>query len=276
MICSLVPLHFAGGTLCAGLGLLVISAYYLRAWRSLQDRANVIACCIPKVQVSLGRHQWPELRYLQWGVSSSVLFFMLAGAADTENDWLFRLTGCLMGFCAALSFAMLGVGFVCLWNLWKELAWQLKRAKVGSLLLSIPRAALWLALGLGVMLLAGMLAEKIEKLPKLWQLLLSVLLHFSFWVLIAQAFYYLWKGRSHAALMLRVILMVSFSSIIVAADAFSYWWIISQTALPLVLLLSAIGTLSVVFYSRWVRLAALKDNLTDPPVVDDPGKAHTC
>lgn len=92
MICCPVPLHFAGGTLCAGLGLLVISAYYLRAWRGLQDRANVIACCIPKVEVSLGRHQWPELRYLQWGVSSSVLFFMLAGAADTENDWLFRMS----------------------------------------------------------------------------------------------------------------------------------------------------------------------------------------
>lgn len=263
MICSLVPQHFAGGTLCAGLGLLVISAYYLRAWRSLQDRTNVIACCIPKVQISLGRPHWPELRYLQWGVSSSVFFFMLAGAADTENDWLFRLTGCLMGFCAALFLAMFGVGFVSLFYLWKELALQLKRANVGSLLLSIPLASFWLALGLGVMLLSGMLVDKIEKLPVHWQSLLRGLLYVPMWALIAIAFYGLWKGRSYAALMLRLILMVSFSAIIIAAAAFAYWWFISQTALLLVLLLSAIGTLNVVFYSRWVRLAALKDNLKD-------------
>jgi hypothetical protein len=35
----------------------------------------------------------------------------------------------------------------------------------------------------------------------------------------------------------------------------------SQTALLLVILLSAIGSLDVIFYSRWVRLSALKDNL---------------
>lgn len=264
MIYSIVPRHFLGGTLCAGTGLLVISAYYLRVWHSLQDRAT------------LGNQHWPDLRYLQWGVLSSVLFFMLAGAADTENDWLFRLVGVLMGFCAALLCAMFAVGFVALWNLWKELVWQLKNAKIGSLRLSIPLAALWLAFGLGVMLLAGMLFDKIEKLPKLWQFLIRGVLYLPMWVLIAKAFCGLWKGRSYAALMLRLILMVSFSSIIVAAAAFTYWWLISQTALPLVLLLSAIGTLNVVFYSRWVRLAALKDSLTDPPVVGDSGKAPTC
>ena len=35
----------------------------------------------------------------------------------------------------------------------------------------------------------------------------------------------------------------------------------SQTALLLVILLSAIGSLDVIFYSRWVRLSALKDNV---------------
>lgn len=264
MIYSLVPRHFVGGILCAGIGLLVISVHYLRAWLSLQDRANVIARCIPNTLVSLGRQQWPEPRYLQWGVFSSVLLFMLAGAANAENDWLFRLTGFLMGFCAALFFAMFAVGFVSLFYLWKELGSQLKRAEVGSLLLSIPLAAVWLALGLGVMLLAGMLVDKSEKLPAYGQALLRGLLYVPMWALIAIAFYGLWKGRSYAALMLRLILMVSFSAIITAAAAFAYWWFISQTALLLVLLLSAMGTLNVVFYCRWVRLAALKDNLTDP------------
>lgn len=275
MIYSLDPRHFVGGTLSAGVGLLIIAAYYLHAWRKLQNSPKVLASCIPETRVSLGRQRWPELRYLQLGVLSSVMFFALAGAADTENDWLFRLTGCLMGFCAALFFAMFGVGFVSLLYLWKELALQVKRAKVGSLILSIPRASLWLTLGLGVLLLAGMLVEKIERLPKFWQVMFSGLLPVSFWFLTAEAFYCLWKGRSHAALIIRLILMVSSSAIIIAAAAFAYWWFISQTALALVLLLSAIGTLNVVFYARWVRLAALKDNVTDPPVVDDFGKAPT-
>ena len=198
MIQSLVPGHLVGGTVSAGIGLLVIAAYYVRAWRSLQDRLKVIASCMPNVQVSLGRQHWPELRYLQWGVSSSVLFFMLAGAANAENDWLLRLTGCLMGFCAALSFAMFGVGFVSLFYLWKELALQLKRAKIGSLLISIPLASFWLALGLGVMLLSGMLVDKIEKLPVHWQSLLRGLLYVPMWALIAITLYTLWKGRSYA------------------------------------------------------------------------------
>ena len=276
MIYSLVVRHFVASTLSAGIGLLVIAAYYVHAWRSLQDRSKVIASCTPNTLVSLGRQQSPELLCLQRGVLLSVIFFMLAGAADTENDWLFRVTGSLMGFCAALFLAMFGVGFVSLFYLWKELRCQLKRAKVGSLLLSIPLAALWLTLGLGVMLLAGLLLGKIEKLPVLWQSLLRGLLYVPMWALIATAFYGLWKGRSYAALILRLILMVSFSAITIAGAAFAYWWFISQTALLLVLLLSTIGALHVVFYACCVRLAALNANLADPPVVDEFRKSSTC
>ena len=192
-------------------------------------------------------------------------FFMLAAAADTENDWLFRLVGGLMGFCAALCFAMFGVGFVALWNLWKELVWQLKRAKIGPLLVSSPLAILWLGLGLAVFVMFGMLLEKIEKLAPFWQFPLRKWLLTLVWLSIVTTFYSLWKGRSHAALMLRLILMVSFSTIIVVAVAFSYWWIIRQTALIFVLFLSAIGALNIVFYARWVRLTALKNNLLEPP-----------
>jgi len=183
---------------------------------------------------------------LQWAVLLSVFFFMLAGAADEQVDWLYWLIGGLMGFVAALFFGIFGVGFVALWNLWKELIAQLKKAKVGSLLLSVPLAVLWLGLGLGVFLLLGILVEKIEKFAKLWQSPLQE----SVWILIAIVFYGLWKGRSHAALMLRLILIISFSAIMLVAVAFGYWWIISETTLLLVLLLSAIGTLNVVFYCR--------------------------
>jgi hypothetical protein len=104
---------------------------------------------------------------------ASVLFFTLAGAADAANDWLDRLVGCLMGFCAALGVGIFGVGFVSLANLWKELTQQLKKAKIGSLLFSIPLAVLWLGLGLGVFVLFGMLLEKLpEPRKSLFQALL--------------------------------------------------------------------------------------------------------
>jgi hypothetical protein len=191
---------------------------------------------------------------LKWGVALSVLFFMLAGAADAENDWLYRLVGCLMGFVAAMVLGMFGVGFVSLANLWKELVLQVRNAKIGSLLLSIPLAVLWLGLGLGVFLLFGIF---IEKIPQSW----AFLFKWPVWGLIAVAFYGLWKGRSHAALMLRVILLSSLSAIIAAAGAFSFWWISSYTAPLLVIFLSAMGSLSIIFYYRWVRLAASKNYL---------------
>jgi hypothetical protein len=47
--------------------------------------------------------------------------------------------------------------------------------------------------------------------------------------------------------MLPLILMVSFSAIMIVAVAFGYWWIIGQTTLLLVLFLSAIGALNLAF-----------------------------
>jgi hypothetical protein len=251
--------HYPRGTLCAAIGLVVIAAYYARAWREL--RGSSASSLIPDTPVLPGIQPSPELRYLKWGLALSVLFFMLAGAADAENDWLDRLLGCLGAVGAAIVFAMFCVGFVSLANLWKELVLQVRKAKIGSLLLSIPLAALWLGLGLGVFVFIGMLLEKI---PESW----AFLFKWPLWSLIAVIFFGLWTGRSHAALMLRVILLVSFSAIIVAAVAFTFWWMTSQTAPLLVIFLSAMGSLSVIFYSRWVRLSVeelsslgLKNNL---------------
>jgi hypothetical protein len=248
----LVSRLYPRGTLCAWIGLIIISAYYVRSWRNLRGQSQ--SSLTPDTLITLGTQPLPEIRYLQWGMLASVLFFMLAGAADAANDWLYRLVGCLMGFVAALCFGMFGVGFVALWNLWKELVLQIRKAKIGSLLLSIPLAILWLALGLGVFIALGAF---VDKLSNSWVSLTRPLL----WGLIAVMFYCLWKGRSHAALMLRLILVASFSAIIAAAVAFGFWWITSQTAPLLIILLSAIGSLNVIFYSRWVRLSALKDNL---------------
>lgn len=240
------------GTLCAGIGLIIIAAYYMRALKYLRGRPD--SSLVPDTLVSPGSQTWPKLRYLQRGILASVFFFMLSGAADSANDWLDGLVRCLIGLVAAVGVGIFGVGFICLANLWKELVLQLRKAKIRSLLLSIPLAAIWIALGLGVFFLAGMF---LDKFSNSWISLTRPLI----WGLIALMFYTLWKGRSHGALMARVILMVSFSTIIVAAAAFGYWWMISETAPLLVIFLSAIGFLDVIFYSRWVRLLALKDNL---------------
>jgi hypothetical protein len=244
--------QFPNGTLIAGIGLFIVRTYYVRVSRSLKQISETPAT--PDAPYQSEKPSWPELRYLQWGVCVSVVFFMFVGAADTGGDWLLALTGCLLGFCAALFSAMLGVGFVSLFNLWQELVSQFMKAKIRSLLLSFPLAIFWLVLGLAVTAFFGMVVEKIPMLPQ--ELL---------WGLIAMVFGGLWMGRSHAALMFRGILMVSFTAIVVVAVAFGYWWIVRQTALLLVLFLSAIGALNIFFYSRWVRLKALQDNMLKPP-----------
>ena len=248
--------QFPNGTLIAGIGLFIVRTYYVRVSRSLQQISETPGT--PDAPYQPEKPSWPELRYLQWGVFVSVVFFIFVGAADTGGDWLLALTGCLLGFCAALFSAMLGVGFVSLFHLWQELVSQFMRARIRSLLLPFPLAIFWLVLGLVVTAFFGMVVEKIPTLPErpMQELL---------WGLIAMVFGGLWIGRSHAALMLRGILMVSFTAIVVVAVAFSYWWIIRQTALLLVLFLSAIGALNIFFYSRWVRLKALKDNMLKPP-----------
>lgn len=135
---------------------------------------------------------------------------------------------------------------------------QFRTANIWSLLLSSPLAIFWLALGLVVMVFLGMI---IEKVPVFGQFVFFKAL---IWGVISIALYRLWMGRSHAALVLRAILMVSFSGIIVGAVAYAYWWIIAQTPLFLIVCLSTIGALNVAFYSSSVRLTALKDNLIEP------------
>ncbi len=243
---------FPQGTFCAFVGFAYISLYYRDAWRKLgkavEPPGEPVRSEFPDGQ------SWPELRYLQIGAASSVALFVLTGAADAAHNWLDRLVGGLVGFCGAVAAAMFSLGFVCLVNLWKELILQLRKASIGSLLVPIPLAILWLAMGVGAFVGLGMAGVKLG-------VYVGALVRPLLWALIAFIFWGLWKGRSRAALMLRLILMATFSAIILAAAVFMYWWVSSQTAPLLVFFLAMVAFLNVLFYSRFVRDAALADNL---------------
>jgi len=246
---------FPRGTFCAFVGLALISLYYRNAWRQLGKAVEP-----PSEPVRLESpdgQSWPELRYLQIGAALSVAVFVLAGAADPGMEWLDQLRGAIFGFCGALAVGILGFGFVCLMNLWKELILQLRKASGGSLLVSIPLAILWLAMGFGVLIGMGMVADRFAHY-------FGALLRPLLWLVITLLFWGLWRGRSRALLVLRLILMLSFSAIILAAAVFMCWWVSSQTAPLLVLFLVLVASLNVAFYSRFVRDTALKDNLVDP------------
>jgi len=237
----------------------LISFYFRHARQKLRKAPEMPGEPVPSA-VSTSQ-AWPELRHMQAGAALSIAVFLIAGAADTTNDWLARLVGVLLGLCGAVAVAMFGVGFVSLMNLWKELIQQLRKASLSSLLVSIPLAILWLALGLGAFVAIGMVIEKIG-------VYVGPLLRPLLWGLIALIFWGLWKGRSRTALMLRLILLTSFSAIILAAAVFTCWYASSQTAPLLVLSLLAIGCLNVVFYSHFLRDTALRDNLIDTSNAD--------
>jgi hypothetical protein len=198
-----------------------------------------------------------EMRFLKFGIAASILVYLLTGAADATSDGLVIVGGTLMGLCGALGVGTAGFGFVALWNLWKELLSQLRRASIGRLLLSLPLALLGLAGGLGALILAGYLTEKFPAVPaEVYKALL--------WLLIAAMFWLLWMGRSHAALLLRLILLVLFSAIILVSVVLVLWWAGSLTTYLLVFFLTLIGAINTLFYAAFVRDIALADNLVDP------------
>jgi hypothetical protein len=84
------------------------------------------------------------------------------------------------------------------------------------------------------------------------------------WFFIATVFYLLWKGRSHPALFIRLILLVLFTAVISASVALAVWWACSQTTYLMNFSLSAIGAINTLFYAAFVRDSALADNLIDP------------
>jgi hypothetical protein len=255
-----IPARFVRGTVIAELGLFFVGAYYLKVWRRLgRSPQPPVAPGPPFPPEEL---PWPELRFLQVGISVSVVLFMLAAAADGGGDWVTALSRSLMGVCAALCFAMFAAGFISLFYLWKELVLQLRKASIRSLLLFFPIAICWLLIGLAAMVFLGKILGNIPMVPEGAK-------REALWTLLGITFYGLWAGRSHAALVLRVILMVLFSSIMVVAVGFAYWWIVAQTTLLLVAFLSAIGALNAAFYSRWVRARALRNNWTDVTQADD-------
>jgi hypothetical protein len=236
---------------CALLGLAAITVFYAKAVATLKQR-RLVATEFPGMRQSQPAVP-QEMRLLRFGIAFSVVVYLLAGAADSTNDGLAILGGMLMGLCGALAIGTAGFGFVALWNLWKELFSQLRQAKVGHLLASLPLALLGLAGGLGVLILAGVLTERFPAVP-------TQLSRALFWILITAMFFFLWKGRSHAAMFLRFILLVLFSAIILVSVVLGLWWAGSLTAYLLVLFLSAIGLINTLFYAVFVRDLAFADN----------------
>lgn len=285
----LIPVLYPRGTYCAAAGLAIVALYYDIVWRHLKHRAT--ASPLPPASINPSPHPFPERRSLYWGMGLSVCIFLLAGAADAPRELAHLFISALMGLCGAFFGGMLGFGLVSLWNLWKEALLQAKYAaqllrlvkskgvNTPSLFRPIVLAILWLALGIGVFIVLGVL---IDFLPKSWLQELpdlrslrnlqdlqkalgaaarSHVIRSLLMVPIAAFFYALWKSHSYAGLIARFILLFIFSAIILAFTVFVVAWAASETAPVMVTFLAAIATLNTLFYARWVRLKALTFNL---------------
>jgi hypothetical protein len=246
---------FPSGTICGLLGLVAMSAYYAKAWATLRKPA-VLTTQIPETPI------WPPaaskgMHFLQIGIGGSVVVYMLVGAFESPSGTLMTLTGALLGLGGAVAVAVVGAGFVALWHLWKELVLQLRQARVTRLLSSLPLALVGLSAGLGAFVMLGWITEK---LPRVLNFLYPEL----FWIFIAAVFYFLWTGRSHVALFLRLILLVLFTAIISVSVALALWWACSQATYLMIICLSSVGVINTLFYAAFVRDSALADNLIDP------------
>lgn len=284
----LIPALYPRGTYCAAAGLIFVALYYDIVWRHLKHRAT--ASPLPPASINLSPRPFPERRSLYCGMGLSVSIFLLAGAADAPRELAHRFISALIGLCGAFFAGMLGFGLVSLWNLWKEALLQAKyavqlRRLAKSKGVNTPSpyrptvcAILWLTLGIGVFIALGLLIDFIPKsrlweladlrslrnlqdLQKaLWSAAQSHVIRSLLMVPIAAFFYALWKSRTYAGLIARIILLFTFSAIIVAFTVFLVAWAASETTSVLVTFLSAIAALNTLFYARWVRLKALSFN----------------
>jgi hypothetical protein len=277
---------YAQGTICAFFGLCIVSALNFRGWRQLEtDFVAPSGSAAPQMSPTM---YLLARKNLFAGMGLTLLFLLLVGALDAGGELLDRIVGGLMGLCGAMALGILGVGFVAMRNLWKELIAQLKSARISQLLLSVPLAALYLALGIGIFVLIGFFLDEIPKVRGMlhdhpfWRIggallgavIIGVMME-TVWHVIATMFERLWGGRSHAALFLRLILMVVFSAIMIPAAVFLIWFAAEQIAPLQVAIFCVILYANVLFYSRWVRLEALKDNFREPPDFDLQSKARS-
>lgn len=267
---------YAQGTICAFFGLCIVSALYFRGWRQMETdfvpRRSLAAPQMSPTIYLLAR------KNLFAGMGLTLSFLLLVGALDAGGELLDRIGGGLMGLCGAVALGILGVGFVAMRNLWKELIVQLKSARISRLLLSAPLAVFYLALGIGIFALFGFFLDEIPKVRGMlhdhpfWRVggallgavIVGVMVE-AVWHVIATMFERLWGGGSHAALLLRLILMVVFSAIMIPAVVFLIWFAAEQIAPLQVAIFCVILYANVLFYSRWVRIEALKDNFREPP-----------
>jgi len=256
---QLFPQLYRAGTILASIGSLAIAVYYDLAWSGLKHRLNV------PHPANLEPRPWNAFQYFSCGAGASVLCFLLAGAAHAPPTLLDHLVGLFMGLCGVIFSAIFAVGLIALYNLWREAIrhlvgqFRFRRyvrshgGKPESLLPAVPLAILFLALGVSVFVAMGMILDKIPKV-------LTPLLPHAAWVVIGTMFYALWKGRSHAASLLRLILLAFFTLIMLAFLVWVLAWTASQTAPLLVTTLIAITAINAGFYARWIRNAVLADN----------------
>lgn len=244
------------GTICGFLGLVTISAYYAKAWATLR-KPEVLTTEIPENPNNGPPAASKGMCFLQFGISGSVVLYLLVGAFESPSGALMTLAGALLGLGGAVALAVVGAGFVALWHLWKELVLQLRQARIARLLLSLPLALVGLAAGLGAFALLGWVTEKLPPV-------LNPLYKWVIWFFIAAVFNLLWKGRSHAALFMRLILLVLFTAVISVSVALALWWACSQAMCLMIISLSGIGVINTLFYAAFVRDSALADNLIDP------------
>jgi len=257
------------GTLCAGLGLLLVFGYYLLGERT--RRYGTAASRATESYPASDSRYWTSRPDLLIGVSMSALFLAAAMVADLVSgdalEWALRMFCALLG---AAAFTMLLVGCIFLGRHWIEAIGELRErppdlceqftqteAESGRYAMAPMRSHLLRQslLGLCAMFFVAWVAAKLGIMPErlLDNPVVGAIYGHLVWIFILTFVVVLWTTRGRFAALLRLAVLLIFSLIIVPATLFFVSWLASLSGLLVVILCASIVALNIVFFYRLER-----------------------
>jgi hypothetical protein len=191
-------------------------------------------------------------------------------ASSDPLDWTLPM---LFGLLGSVAFTTLLIGCVFLWRHWIEAIRELrerppdlfeqftqtvhKSERYGLAPLRSPLLRHSFQ-GVCVILFVGWIAEKLGVVPGklLDHPVVSAIYSHIIWIFILTSVIVLWTTRGRFAVLIRVAVLLVFSTIIVSATIFFVYWLASESAPLLVILCVGIVALNIVFFFRLERTLA--------------------
>jgi len=239
------------GTACALIGFLLVLSHYVVMKNMMGGKPGWLL--IPSSYSPTDSRFWRNQPYLLGGITLSLIWLCIASAVDASRHGVWWPMGPFSAVFAGAAFSTLVPGHIYLVRHWNEFFLEVRgrdpvdpdRYALAPLRLPLVRETLWLFAGFA--LLVSML-EKMGYRPVFENEFLMAIYQHIVWGAILALVIVLWTSCSPIALLLRFVLLLLFTVILVGGTGWFLYWLATEIAPALVVLLAAMLALNFVFY----------------------------